>query len=206
MSDDVPDEGWTTDEEPGSEASSVPHDDIMKRLLDYQRTLREGASPEEAAETVRSAVIAEPAVEPSIEPAEAEPEPIDEEEAGEQDAPGEPEPEEPSVGAQVEAPEAAAVAGVLAATEPVEPAEPAESDVPVEEDVRAETSRLTPAAPGVGSGLESRVATLEGKLEDLGTRLAELRQSFQDMAIAADERLAAMEAEIDEVQGDLDAE
>jgi hypothetical protein len=200
VSDDVPDEGWTTDEEPGSEASSVPHDDIMKRLLDYQRTLREGASPEEAAETVRSAVIAEPAVEPSIEPAEAEPEPIDEEEAGEQDAPGEPEPEEPSVGAQVEAPEAAAVVGVIAA------AEPAESKVPVEEDVRAETSRPTPAAPGVGSGLESRVATLEGKLEDLGTRLAELRQSFQDMAIAADERLAAMEAEIDEVQGDLDAE
>jgi hypothetical protein len=200
VSDDVPDEAWTTDEEPGSEASSVPHDDIMKRLLDYQRTLREGASPEEAAETVRSAVIAEPAVEPSIEPAEAEPEPIDEEEAGEQDAPGEPEPEEPSVGAQVEAPEAAAVAGVLAATEPVE------SDTPVDEELPAETQRPTTAAPGVGSGLESRVATLEGKLEDLGTRLAELRQSFQDMAIAADERLAAMEAEIDEVQGDLDAE
>jgi hypothetical protein len=33
-----------------------------------------------------------------------------------------------------------------------------------------------------------------------------LRQSFQDMAIAADERLAAMEQEIGEVQRDLDAE
>jgi hypothetical protein len=188
VADDVPDEGWTTDEEPDSEAASVPHDDIMKRLLDYQRTLREGASPEEAAEAVR---VEAPPTEAPLEPA---PEVS----------------EEPAIEADI--------SEAVAAAPPA--AEPAVEEHPEEEPetggsldrhepeltVAERSPGDTVAEGGPKAGLEARIARLEGKLEDLGSRVGELRQSFQDMAIAADERLAAMEQEIGEAQRDLDAE
>jgi predicted nucleic acid-binding Zn-ribbon protein len=52
--------------------------------------------------------------------------------------------------------------------------------------------------------LEDRVHRLEERLGGLSGKVAALRQSFQEMAIAADERLAAMKEEIDEVRSDTD--
>jgi predicted nucleic acid-binding Zn-ribbon protein len=52
--------------------------------------------------------------------------------------------------------------------------------------------------------LAARVQELEKRLELLGSRVGALRRSFQDMAIAADERLAAMEDEIEQVRSERD--
>jgi hypothetical protein len=201
---DEPEEGWT-DVPADSDEPTVAHDDIMKRLIDYQRTLREGASPEEAAEAARSAftdprppeapttvselvdVTAETEeradVEVQIEPepatAEAEPEPPTAEaepaseplDTGWEDVvPPQAEPEW--------SPTAEAPGYVTIPESPAETRQEAADPVP---DLRAE------------------VGSLEERLDRLVAKIGELRSSFQDMAIAADERLAAMEREI----GDL---
>ncbi|HEX6331421.1 MAG TPA: hypothetical protein VF129_09085 [Actinomycetota bacterium] len=54
--------------------------------------------------------------------------------------------------------------------------------------------------------LKERLAGLEARLDRLGTKLGDLRQSFQDLAIAADERLASIEDEIAEARRELPAE
>jgi hypothetical protein len=240
------------------EAPETPHDDIMKRLLTYQRSLREGASPEEAAEIMRQGVSADPAlVEASAaaeslaeslaeeaEPTEAEgsPEPEGEEAAGaevgaeadtelepadgEVDAgdrgegaevePPAPEPETASweapaaeidepgasaldAGTPVEAPTEETVGDEFAWAESVVEPEP---DTPVGESLELTTQAVeaasTPGAPG-GSAheLEAGVGGLEDKLEGLAQRIAELRRSFQDMAVAADDRLANLAEEVE---------
>jgi pilus assembly protein FimV len=219
--DDVPDESWT-DEEPESETPPVAHDDIMKRLMNYQRSLREGASPAEAAEVAQHP-SAEPAreaqtatgelldlsvTEPEVEvefdvTTEAEPEteaaPRAEAETGEL--------VEPEVAAEAE-PEAE----IGSAAEPEDlwsaelepepyaavPEESGPQPIAAEESPALyETAAAEPAGVAEESRdeLVARVVRLEERLERLGSKLGELRQSFQDMAIAADERLAAMEDE-----------
>jgi hypothetical protein len=273
----------------------TPHDDIMKRLLDYQRSLREGASPEEAAEVMRRGVSADPALLEASAAAEG----LADSLAAETETPqGEipPEPEPEAAESEVAAPEAAEPeAGApqvdeevaehgdwgealieAPGTEVVEPpseviesepaaelpgfereatvaeSSPEESEIPVwdapaaetaepstaefevapsesgaliEETVEDESARgdsiaepepespveemLEPttqaadvaSAPSTASiperEFEARVGGLEDKLEGLAQRIAELRRSFQQMAVAADDRLASLAEEVE---------
>jgi hypothetical protein len=168
---DESDERWTNDE-PAPEEPTAAHDDIMKRLLDYQRSLREGASPEEAAEAIRG--VAE-----RHEPAETT---VATEELVELETP-EPEPQ-----AQSSEPEAA----VEVELEPME-LEP--------ESMELEPEPSPPSAIPE-SELQARLSALEGKLDLIGSKIVEVRRSFQDLAIAADERLAALEDELERVRGE----
>ena len=47
------------------------------------------------------------------------------------------------------------------------------------------------------TGVSDRIAQLEGTLDRLSQLLGDLRENFQGMAVTADERLAAIEAEIE---------
>jgi len=180
---DESDERWTNDE-PAPEEPTAAHDDIMKRLLDYQRSLREGASPEEAAEAIRGGVAER------HEPAETT---VVTEELVELEA-LEPEPpakfSEPEVAAEVEP-------GLME----VEP-EPMELE-PEPMELEPEPS---PPSAVPESELQARLSALEGKLDLIGSKIVEVRRSFQDLAIAADERLAALEDELDRVRREHQAE
>jgi hypothetical protein len=146
VSDDV-----GTERESGPRDSEAVRDDIMKRLLEYQRRQQGEAN-------AASSVWATP---------------------------------------PVKAPEAAPVAERHAEEAPTQPETPAET--PVEDEAPAAPSELSPE-------VQARVETLQGALDRVASQIAELRQTFQDMAIAADERLADIESEIarsrtDEQQG-----
>lgn len=231
MPDDVPEPEveWPAEDLP-AEAAETAHDDIMKRLLDYQRSLREGASPEEAAEAMKRGIGDQSLLEASsaaeslaellstevmpdeIPESEVEAEPTLEAEAvPEVEALEEPEPEieapeepEPEIEAAVEMfeptvespPEAVAEDALEATREPV--LEQAEESPAAEDDLVVAT--------GSRSGLEARVGSLEGKLDDLGAKIAELRRNFQDMAIAADERLATMAEEVEQARREHEKE
>ena len=177
-------EDLTTDEEqtdPG-----IVHDDIMKRLLDYQRHLRDGLEADEvpgaqtgspasdiAFETERSAVAIDEVV------------------------------DEPELIVDVAAVEAEATADG-AATPEIETGDVVE--IPTDTEKVATELWSQPSAPtteqagapaeGSSADLEARMARLEDTLDRLGTMLGDLRITFQEMAIAADERLAAIEATI----------
>jgi hypothetical protein len=183
--DDGSDERWTN-EEPEPERPGAAHDDIMKRLVDYQRSLREGASPEEAAAAVgRGSMERSPAGETSTVTGEL----VDVAADAEPDVSIAPEPEPDPV------------AEVSIEPEP----EPEPDSVATEVEALAEEPEPEPAAsaPETGetrSDLEARLASLEDKLDRLGSKIGEVRQGFQDMAIAADERLAALEEELEEAR------
>jgi hypothetical protein len=51
-----------------------------------------------------------------------------------------------------------------------------------------------PAAADASGDLAVRLAKLEDTLSSIATSIAELREQFQNMAIAADERLAVIES------------
>ncbi len=148
-------EDFPEDEGRGSEAPAVAHEDIMQRLLRYQRQLR-GEEQEDAA-----ASSPEPSQAPAGPTAEAPASP----EAPPAEAPrtGEPEP-------WVEAP-----------TPPVQ----AETTAWVE---RSPTPAAAPSAE-----LARRVEELEATLAHVARLVTDLRERFQDMAIAADERLGDIE-------------
>jgi hypothetical protein len=251
----VPDEGpdpeveWPSEDQP-AEAAETPHDDIMKRLMNYQRSLREGASPEEAAEAMRRD-IAEPspevseaaaaaeslaellsteAVSEEAEAPELEAEPVAEAEA-ESEAAAEAEPE---VGAEAEAElpsepeplfetplemESVGLVGEVEAALELETTDGVAFEPTSEGAVAPEAEEAGPSEPAYeelselaavgGPGepaeesrpeLEDRVGQLESKLDQLGAKIAELRRSFQEMAIAADERLALMADEVEQAR------
>ncbi len=226
MPDDVPEpEVSLSDEDPPTEAAETAHDDIMKRLLDYQRSLREGASPEEAAEAMKRGIAdpsllgassaAESLAEllstevapdeiPKPEP-EAEPEPTSEAEAvSEVEAALEMEAEEEPEVEAAEAFEPALESSPEAMPEESVEATPEPMPEPETESPTAEDELVV--APGPRSLLEDRVGSLEGKLDDLGAKIAELRRNFQDMAIAADERLASMAEEVEQARREHEKE
>lgn len=127
------------------------HDDIMHRLLDYQRQLREGVTPEQAAEHVSSPVLVDYSA---------------------LDAPPATERTDP-----------VHVIDLDAVDEIVEPPSITSEPMPV------------PAAASDASGdLALRLAKLEDSLTNIATSIGELREQFTNMAIAADERLAAIES------------
>ena len=142
----------TTDEAEVDETVAVVHDDIVKRLLDYQRQLREGALVEGDASivtTIPEAVSVDDDV-------------IDLRDEGSSD-------DGPATIVDM-----ASVRSEIAATD-------VESVVIATDEASAVTD------------LEARIAGMDRSLEQLAAKFADLRSSFQDMAIAADERLADIE-------------
>lgn len=178
----MPDE-ITSGTEPEAESPSVVHDDIMKRLLDYQRHLREGTSPAVAAEAAT-------AERPLIDYAAAE-----------------------AVGTQTETVTVvditAAEAEIEADTAPIAETE-LETEISSLEAAEAAEPEDAPsaaeqiwseAAPAAVGDLAARVTELERTLARVATMIGELRGSFQDMAVASDERLAAIEDELAGIGG-----
>lgn len=188
------------------EAPDAGHDDIMRRLLDYQQRLREGATPRDAAASTwqggsggpgAPAGPAEGAVEPQTSMATRDIVDLSSTEA-------EIEPE-----ADVQPAEE-----VVADVQPTLDAEPGEDiyrtdetepegRVHSREEVEPELEAVTQRPPTVArSDVEARITELERTLDRLRTLLGGLRKSFQDMAVSADERLAAIESEIAEARPD----
>jgi hypothetical protein len=185
--DDESDEQWSG-EATDPEDPTVAHDDIMKRLLDYQRSLR--GDEEEPLEIPDPAPEVAEVNEVAPEP-EAVPPSLDEPVGQEFDFPGA---------------QSAAVPSL-----DVEPAPETEPEPAVELPAVLEpVAGVDPAPPALGplagsrEELEARVHRLEERLERLGARVVSLRRSFQEMAIAADDDLAAMKDEIDESRPDPD--
>jgi fused signal recognition particle receptor len=183
---------WT-EEDPQAEPAEGGHDDIMKRLLEYQRSLRGGASPEEAAEAMTRGV-GDPALLEASEAAASLADLLSTEVVPGEEGVLEAEPAtEPEVAeSEVAEPELEAI------EEPGADMEAAEEPV-------VEASEVAEALEALGesrSELEGRVGALEGKLEGLAAKIAELRRSFQDMAIAADERLASIADEVEQARRD----
>jgi hypothetical protein len=153
-------------DEDAEETEATPplvHDDIMHRLLDYQRQLREGQTPEQAAEHAASPVLVDYSVL-----------------------------EAPPVLEQAETVE---VIDLAAVEEPAEEqAEEPFDAVPEVWSVSSITPEPTPDAAVASGDLALRLAKLEDALANIATSIGDLREQFQNMAIAADERLAAIES------------
>ena len=198
MSDDPtnPDEEpMYPDEQQVPEDPEAGHDDIMKRLVDYQKQLREGVEPTEAAAVAWHREPRDPG--PTEQP----------------DQPAQPEePEEPVSSwrepdfVDVSSPEP----GVQAEAEVPTEQRDESFDQPSSERVEiltSEEAEATPARPWEHppasdpetskTVVTDRLAQLEGTLDRLSTLLEDLRENFQGMAVTADERLAAIEAEIE---------
>ena len=211
MSDDPtnPDEEpMYPDEQQVPEDPEAGHDDIMKRLVDYQAQLRQGVEPTEAAAVAwhREPRESEQSEQPGLpeQPAQTAP-PAPPEEPAPAEAPstswGEPDfvdvsSPEPEIRAEPE-------------VQSEEPREIEAFDQPSDrvEILTSEQAEASPARPwerppasgGDTSRTEvsDRIAQLEGTLDRLSQLLGDLRENFQGMAITADERLAAIEAEIE---------
>ncbi len=152
---------------------SAPHDDIMRRLLDYQRHLREGLSPEQATVAVadrsvrgrkgsRTALATDPSVDEIVDI-------------------GPSEVEAPADGAR---------------HRKRRRGKRAEDVVTIPEaDDRAD-ARVE---------LEARIDELDGILSEVARIVAETRAQFQEMAVAADERLAEIEWKLEARFSDRDA-
>jgi hypothetical protein len=149
-------------DEPGSD--EFAHDDIVKRLLDYQRQLREGkaeqATPPDRG-SVATATVPEQLVDltaseiPDVAPAEVE--------------------EVPAVEATGER---------------------------VAEDTPRGGEQPVPAEPAAGAEASGRLERLERSLAEIASMLSSLRKEFQDLAIAADERIARIEEAIARARGE----
>ncbi|GBC87574.1 hypothetical protein HRbin12_01586 [bacterium HR12] len=182
--------------EQGAEARPIAHDDIMRRLLEYQRQLREGVPPSEAAKAVAesdpSALRAEPAsvtitaTEAVVDLTRAEAELEAEAGTTEQEA------SEAAAGVEAEA-GSGGEAEVASAAEPS--AEPPRAASPAAEQVPSTEALAGPveARPDADPALSARLERLERTLGQVAAQVSHLRQRFQDLAIAADERLAELE-------------
>ena len=178
-----------TDDESDETATPLVHDDIMKRLLDYQRNLREGATPDEAA-TPQPGLIDYAALET-------------EETAGDRLvdlATAEAELEDTSTADSTT--EIDATGSESAEDDSTEPVVIEVEDAPIEK--KAEPAAISEAEPATNAQpstaakvanaeLEARMTELERSLDGIADMLGELRKGFQDMAIDADERIAKVE-------------
>jgi hypothetical protein len=189
-----PDEESNPDEQQATEDPEAGHDDIMKRLVDYQRQLRQGVEPTEAAAVAwhrepRDPVRSERPNMPAEQPEQAR-------------MPA----EEPDV-VDVSSPQPEVVA-----ESEVEPAKrdeiqtehqpPDRVEILTENEAEASLVRRWQSPPAEGrettrTEVSARIAELEGTLDRLSKLLGDLRENFQGMAVTADERLAAIEAEIE---------
>ena len=163
------------------EQLQIVHDDIVQRLLAYQRQLREGTSPAEATEVEGVAVATDTIEVVDLTTAEAELEAETEPSAPETSE------TEPSLSTEEAADE------VVLVPEAELEAEPGSASM--------EEEGSTPTL-----GLSSRVEQLEAMVARVGDLVGELRISFQEMAIDADERLAAIEDAIAVARSDASGE
>jgi hypothetical protein len=174
------DEGLGEQEDP----STIHHDDIVKRLLEYQRRLREGASPAEAARLA--------APEPPL---------IDYAALDEQQAVATEEVVDLRAAEAEATAEAEAGAEIAVGTGPVA----ADGVVTIPEARETGQPDLLQApeaeAPAVEGDLAERIIALERTLSDLAKDLRELRTQSQDYALVVDDRLAAIQAKLDEATG-----
>jgi hypothetical protein len=186
------------DEQQVPEDPEAGHDDIMKRLVDYQKQLREGVEPTEAAAVAwhREPRDPGPTEQPEQPPLTAQPA----------------EPEEPVsswrepdfVDVSSPEPEVQIEAEVPSERRDESFDQPSSDRVEI---LTSEEAEATPARPWEHppasdpetskNGVTDRLAQLEGTLDRLSTLLGDLRENFQGMAVTADERLAAIEAEIE---------
>lgn len=183
------------DEQQVPEDPEAGHDDIMKRLVDYQKQLREGVEPTEAAAVAWHREPRDPG--PTEQP----------------EQPAQPvEPEEPVsswrepdfVDVSSSEPEVQAEAEVPSERREESFDQPSSDRVEI---LTSEEAEATPTRPWEHppasdpetskTGVPDRLAQLEGTLDRLSTLLGDLRENFQGMAVTADERLAAIEAEIE---------
>ena len=196
MSDDPtnPDEEpMYPDEQQVPEDPEAGHDDIMKRLVDYQKQLREGVEPTEAAAVAWHR------------------EPRDSGQTEQPEPPTQPEEtstslEEPDV-VDVSSPEPEVQAEAEVGSEERDEVKSFDQPSDRVEILTSEEAEATPARPWEHppasdpetskTGVTDRLAQLEGTLDRLSTLLGDLRENFQGMAVTADERIAAIEAEIE---------
>ncbi len=185
--------------EDAEETEAIPpivHDDIMQRLLDYQRQLREGLTPEEAAESVSAPVLVDRAA-----------------------------PAWPALTATPT--ETAEVVDLAAVEEPVEiievvaivettDAEPSETGAEMEPAPADAVPQIWAASsitseptmmPARSSSptdrwgdLAARLAELDDTLTSVARSIGDLRAQLQNMAIAADDRLSAIESALSGAQ------
>jgi hypothetical protein len=200
----------------------------MKRLLDYQRQMREGEEPEapvpfgeptrapatDLVEDLPEETRAEPPESPSDEPAEP-PADVAAETQGHWSDEGSAL-DDPIAARRADPrePELEGIADAAGIPEPREEPPPARrgffrsrgsrrdvADVPSLEEATnladvPDFDDLAPAPALTGSvaaELEARIAGFERTLQRLQTQVGELRQTFADLAVAADERLGALE-------------
>jgi hypothetical protein len=168
------------------EGSTIRHDDIVKRLLEYQRQLREGATPTEAAQRATSG--------PPL---------IDYSALEEQQAVA----TETVEVMDLAAAEAEAEARAEAEREatPHAWAEDRLIEIPEAEETAGPAVQETIETPTAGGDLAERVTALEKILKDLAKDLHDLRSQSQDYALVVDDRLAVIQAKVAEATGEPSA-
>jgi hypothetical protein len=163
------DEMGTGEDAEGTEATPpLVHDDIMQRLMDYQRRLREGLTPEQAAKSNGTPILVN-------------------------------HPASHSPAATATRAETIEVVDLAAVEGPVE--EPIEVIEGV--DVVHATDGSEPPSADPAADLAARLARLEATLSSVAKSIGDLREQFQNMAIAADERLGVIESMISSAKDDL---
>ena len=191
----MPDDVSTPDEEQ-DDLAPVAHDDIMKRLLDYQRRFREENPSEPSHPLVDySAMEAQAALATAteeivdlteIEESAAEIEVIEVVEVDEADVP----------------PEAAKSAQAEAMHErDAEDAATMSAETPASKAAEPVVTKAEESPPAAEGNLAERVEQLEASLDEIAMMLAAVRSDFQDLAIRADERIAEIEDALASARG-----
>ena len=191
----MPDDVSPPDEEQ-DDLAPVAHDDIMKRLLDYQRRFREENPSEPSHPLVDySAMEAQAALAiateeivdlTEIEESEAEIEVIEVVEVDEADVP----------------PEAAKSAQAEAMHErDAEDTAPMSAETPASKAAEPVVTKAEESPPAAKGNLAERVEQLEASLDEIAMMLAAVRSDFQDLAIRADERIAEIEDALASARG-----
>lgn len=192
--------------EDAEEIEAIPpivHDDIMQRLLDYQRQLREGLTPEQAAQPAMAPALVDHAALESSAPMATQTETVEVIDLA-------------AVEAAIEEPVEVIKVVEVVDTAEAEPSERIETETEramadaisrvwatasiVSEPIPMPTSAA--AAADASTDLAARLAKLEDTLSSVAKSVSDLRAQFQNMAIAADDRLAAIDSMISGAKDD----
>lgn len=210
---------------PESEAAEdVQHNDIVRRLVEYQRQLREGASPHEAAERASQPLIDYAALERRVSARTRTSEIVNVAAAEAQEAwaraPSGPVIEIPEAGEEVPAVEVAKVAGVAEAAKVAGLAEVAKvakvaKVAEATPEAKAEVSRIAAAVPPAaatvapaskkrGNGKTAREAPstreLEARVEALEKTLAELSKALRVLRKASQDSALLVDEGLADIQ------
>ena len=191
----MPDDVSPPDEDQ-DDLAPVAHDDIMKRLLDYQRRFREENPSEPSHPLVDySAMEAQAALATAteeivdlteIEESEAEIEVVEVVEVDEADV----------------LPEAAKSAQAEAMHErDAEDTAPMSAETLASRAAEPVVTKAEESPPAAEGNLAERVEQLEASLDEIAMMLAAVRSDFQDLAIRADERIAEIEDALASARG-----